>query len=92
MLSEVENPCSQGGQGDCEEDCVDSGGRGGGHSLLLLRGLDKEGCAGAWIQGLAQLGGSDGEAWAQREFLLFDVPSGLLGHNDLCELLCAMGQ
>ena len=63
MLSEVENPCSQGGQGDCEEDCVDSGGRGGGHSLLLVRGLDKEGCAGVWIQGLAQLGGSDGEAW-----------------------------
>ena len=63
MLSEVENPCSQGGRGECAEDCVDSGGRGGGHGLLLVGGLDKEGCAGAWTRGLARLGGSDGEAW-----------------------------
>ena len=35
-LSEVGNPCSRGGRGECEEDCVDSGGRGGGHGLLLL--------------------------------------------------------
>ena len=35
VLSELENPCSQGGQGECE-DCVDSGGREGGHGLLLL--------------------------------------------------------
>ena len=63
MLSEVENPCSQGGRGECAEDCVDSGGRGGGHGLLLLGGLDMEGCAGAWTRGLARLGGSDGEAW-----------------------------
>ena len=35
-LSEVGNPYSRGGQGECEEDCLDSGGRGGGHSLLLL--------------------------------------------------------
>ena len=63
VLSEVENPCSWGGPGECEEDCVDSGGRGGGHSLLLLGGLDKEGCTGACAQGLARLGDSDGEAW-----------------------------
>ena len=35
-LSEVGNPCSRGGRGECEEDGVDSGGRGGGHGLLLL--------------------------------------------------------
>lgn len=26
---------------------------------------------------------------SQKEFLLFDVPLGWLGHNDPCELLCA---
>ena len=43
----VETPCSWGGRGECEEVCVDSSGRGGGHSLLLLGGLGKEEGAGA---------------------------------------------
>ena len=38
-LSEVGNPYSRGGQGECEADCVDSGERGGGHALLLLGGF-----------------------------------------------------
>ena len=63
MLSEVGNPCSWGGHGECEEDCIDSGGRGGGHSLLFLGFWGNEEGPGARTQGLAWLGGSDGEAW-----------------------------
>ena len=57
VLSEVGNPCSQGKQGECEEDCVDSGGRGGGYGLLLLRGLGKERGAGAWTRRPGTVGG-----------------------------------
>ena len=57
VLSEVENPCSLGGQGECEEDCVDTGGRGGGHGLLILRGLGNEEGLGAWARRPGTVGG-----------------------------------